>query len=137
MTATYRAYNSSNVNDVMTIGMYNALTTGTGTVASGCSLIDGVAIKWYRKGNICTVCFPIRVSTSYTGTYTQYLLATGLPASSISEYPYGCSAVTVDNQENNGGAMAFVNTVGHLYLLVRHQSMAGKGVVGSVTYITA
>ena len=137
VTATYRAYSSSNVNDVMTIGMYNTLTTGTGTVASGCSLIDGVTIKWYRKGNICTVIFPIKASSSYTGVYTQYILATGLPGSIINDYPFGSSLISIDGQDNSGGARAFVNPSGHLYVLVRNQSIAGKGLVGSVTYITA
>lgn len=117
--------------------MDNTLTTGIGTVANGCSLENSTnQIRWYKVGRICTVIFAIRLSSAFTGQYAQYWIATDLPKSVIGAYPYNSQGLSVDGWTDTGGALAFVNTVGHLYILVRQGVMAGKVVVGSVTYIT-
>ena len=114
------------------------VTTGLGTVEGGCTLeAEHNPIRWCKKGNICTVIYAIRLPASYSSGYTQYIMATGLPGCVVGAYPYASQGLSVDGQSDSGGALAFVNTVGHLYILTRHQSMASKVVIGSVTYITA
>lgn len=117
--------------------MDNTLTTGIGTVTNGCSLESSAnQITWYKVGRMCTVIFAIRLSSAFTGQYTQYLMATDLPKSVIGIYPYNSQGLSVDGWTDTGGALAFVNTYGHLYILARQGVMADRVVVGSVTYIT-
>lgn len=107
-------------------------STGTATLNSTYCAPSSTGITYYKKGTVCYVKVQIVGTSSLTGPYTDYKIASGLPGHNAgAQYFLGNASVDGQNQ----GPHFDVRGNGDLYIHVRANSLAGSTIIGGFIYI--
>lgn len=117
-------------------------SSGSGSVnATNATTHDSHPMTWQSRGGITAAAFDVTIATNATtsSTYTDFIIGTGFPPSKRPTGFYGPLAagagfISIDGETMTG--WCYVDESGNLRVFARNSALAGKVVLGAVTYIS-
>lgn len=106
-------------------------TAGNATLNTTYVNSSSPGVAYVKKGGMCYCRVQVQTNASVSGTYTQYKIASGLPAPSFPQYFIG----NVSSDSKDQGPHFEIKADGTLDLMARYTSLANQTIVGAFIYI--